>query len=74
MSSNLFSAFRRLLPKQPVLIGVVVSTGSGSSLVEMPGAERVTVRGEATVGSSVFIRHGAIEGTAPSLPLVLVEV
>ena len=74
MSTNLFAQFKRLVPSAPLLVGQVISSGSGSSTVEYPGGARVVVRGEATVGTNVFTRAGAIEGNAPSLTLVLVEV
>jgi hypothetical protein len=34
----------------------------------------VVVRGEGTVSTNVFVRNGAIEGPAPSLTQVFVEV
>ena len=74
MSTNLFTHFRRLLPAQPLLAGVVISAGSGAVVVELPGGSRVTVRGDGTVGMSVFIRGGAVEGVAPALTQVFVEV
>lgn len=74
MSTNLFAQFRRLLPASPLLVGTVISSGSGTAVVELPGAARISVRGEATVGDSVFVRNGSIEGPAPDLPLVLVDV
>lgn len=33
-----------------------------------------TVRGESTVGQNVFVRDGLIEGEAPSLPFVAIEI
>lgn len=74
MSTNLFSQFKRLLPAQPLLVGTVISSGSGAVLVELPGGDRITARGEATPGDDVFVRNGAVEGTAPALTLVLIEV
>lgn len=71
---NLFAQFRRLVPGSPLLVCTVISSGSGGAIVELPGGSRIAVRGEATVGSSVFVRDNAIQGTAPSLPLVTVEV
>ena len=74
MSTNLFAQFRRLIPTSPVLVGLVVSSGSGQVLVELPGGSRVTIRGDATVGSHVSMRSGAVEGVAPSLPAGTIEV
>ena len=74
MSANLFTQFRRLLPSAPLLVCDVISSGSGGAIVELPGGARISVRGEATTGTKVFVRNGAIEGPAPNLPVVLVEV
>ena len=72
--SNLFAQFRRLLPGQPLLVGVVVSSSASETLVELPGGDRIAVRGSATVGASVFVRAGAIEGEAPALGDGTIEV
>lgn len=74
MATNLFSQFRRLLPAQPLLVGEVVSSGGGAVVVMLPGGDEITVRGSATVGANVFVRDGMVEGAAPSLTVVLVEV
>lgn len=74
MSTNLFAQFKRLAPGAPLLVGQVISSGAGSSTVEYPGGVQVVVRGEGTVSTNVFTRAGAIEGPAPNLTLVLVEV
>lgn len=72
--SNLFAQFRRLLPGQPLLVGVVISSSASEALVELPGGSRIAVRGSAAVGSSVFVRAGAIEGEAPALTGGTIEV
>lgn len=74
MSTNLFAQFRRLLPASPLLVGEVISSGSGAVVVELPGGDRVTVRGEATVGTAVFVRAGAVEGPAPMLSGGTIEI
>lgn len=73
-TSNLFAQFRRLLPGQPLLVGTVISSGSGLVVVELPGGAQINARGQATVGAQVFVRGGAIEGEAPSLPSGTIEV
>lgn len=74
MTTNLFAQFKRLLPGQPLMVGTVISSGSGAVLVELPGGDRLTIRGEATPGDQVFFRNGSVEGTAPALTVVLIEV
>lgn len=74
MTMNLFAQFKRLLPGQPLMVGTVISSGSGAVLVELPGGDRLTVRGEADPGGKVFFRNGAVEGPAPALTTVLIDV
>lgn len=74
MATNLFAQFRRLLPASPLLVGEVISSGSGIVLVELPGGDRITVRGEGTVASAVFVRSGVVEGPAPSLAGAVIEI
>jgi len=74
MSTNPFTRLINMLPKRPLQVGVVASTGGGTSVVTLPGGGSVVVRGTASVGASVFFRDSVIEGTAPSLTVVEIEV
>lgn len=74
MSINPFARLRALLAGPPLQVGTVVAVDSGLATVELPGGNRVQVRGDASVGGSVFFRDGAIEGDAPALPVVNIEV
>lgn len=72
--SNLYVEFLRLLPSAPLLVGVVDAVFSGGAVVLLQGGGQLRVRGEAAVGQHVFVRDGVIEGVAPSLTLVEIEV
>lgn len=72
--SNLFVQFMRLLPNAPLQVGVVDSLFTGGAVVVLQGGGQLRVRGEAAVGQRVFVRDGLIEGIAPSLTLVEIEV
>jgi len=74
MTTNLWKRLKQLLPEAPLLIGTVVSVSTYGAVVELPDESRVAVRGEATTGQKVFIRDGLIEGPAPSLTTVLIEI
>jgi hypothetical protein len=52
-----------------VQIATVVYCAYGSTIVELPGAGQVRVRGEAAVGAKVFIQDGVVQGPAPDLPV-----
>ena len=70
--SNLYRKFRELIPDAPLLVGEVVSTSP--LRVELPDGSLIPARGEATLGALVFVRDGAIEGPAPTLPVELIEI
>lgn len=73
--SNLYRQLRDLLPEPPLLRAVVAADhGDGSCTVTYPGGSPQRVRGSAAVNASVFVRNGVIEGSAPELEAVTVEV
>lgn len=71
---NLYKAFLDLIPDPALQVGVVESVSNNIVTLEMPGGGLLTARGTATVGQTVFVRGGVIEGPAPSLPVELIEV
>lgn len=72
--SNLFRDFANLFPDPALQVATVTATSGGLAAVELPGGGRLQVRGAATVGQRVFVRNGVIEGEAPNLPLVILEI
>ena len=70
--SNLYRKFKALIPDAPLLVGTVIATTP--LRVELPDGTQVPARGEATLGDRVFVRDGAIEGPAPTLPVEIIEV
>lgn len=66
---NLFLRLKELLAPGRVQIATVVYCAHGSTIVELPGAGQVRVRGEAAVGAKVFIQDGVVQGPAPDLPV-----
>ncbi|WP_390211430.1 hypothetical protein [Undibacterium danionis] len=42
--------------------------------IQLPGGAYITARGVSTVGNKVFVRDGVIEGVAPTLTVVTVEI
>lgn len=72
---NLWRAFERLLPGEPLLIADVLSVNAdGTRTVQQLDGGVLRVTGEATVGQRVFVRAGAIEGPAPTLTSVTIEI
>jgi len=73
-TTNLWKRLKQLLPDAPLLIGTVDSTSTYGAIVLLPDGSPVSVRGTASVGQKVFVRNGIIEGVAPSLTAVLIEI
>lgn len=71
---NVYKILRGLLPDPALQVGVVISVASGTATIELPGGGTVQGRGDATAGQHVFVRDGVIEGQAPSLTAVLIDV
>lgn len=74
MSTNTYALFRSLLKEPRLNIGTVALVSNGEASITLPGGGVVRARGDATVGQKVFVRNRVIEGTAPNLPIVLIEV
>lgn len=70
--SNLYRKFRELIPEAPLLVGTVLS--DSPARIQLPDGTQIAARGEATLGQAVFVRDGVIEGAAPALPTVLIDV
>lgn len=77
MSTNLFRALRELLPEAPLQVATVVAVhaATGESTVEWPGGSQQRVRGTGVAApTQAYVRDGVIEGPAPSLTLVDIDV
>jgi hypothetical protein len=77
MSTNLFRALRELLPEAPLQVATVVTvhTATGESTVAWPGASQQRVRGTGVAAPGrAYVRNGVIEGPAPNLTLVDIDV
>lgn len=75
---NLWRRFADLLPHSPTLLAMVTllhSDGSASLTLLGGGILRTRTGGvDCSVGDRVFVRDGQIQGLAPQLPQVMVEI
>lgn len=71
---NIFKEFADLIPDAPLQVGTVTATDGAVATIELPGGGLLRARGDALVGQRVFVRDGLIEGDAPSLPIVAIEI
>jgi hypothetical protein len=74
--SNAFFDLVALLPASRLESGVVAATDGVTALVELPDGRQINARnaGGYAAGAAVFVRGGAIEGAAPALVEVRIEV
>lgn len=63
-----------LLPQAPLQVGTVLSTDGLVAKVQLPGGGVVRARGDAAAGARVFVRGEVIEGPAPTLATVTIDV
>ena len=75
MTTNIYRQLRELLPEPALAVATVVAEHTdGSTTVQYPGGSQQRVRGVADIGQRVFLRSGQIEGTAPSLTSITIDV
>lgn len=72
--ANLYRVFRDLIPEAPLLVGEVTAVQTGGCVVSLPAGGTVFARGVAAIGQQVFVRDGVIEGEAPALAVVEIEI
>lgn len=73
-TTNLWKRLRQLLPEAPLLVGTVIEVSPYGVSVQLPDGAVTVVRGTAAVNDNVFIRNGVVEGQAPSLDTVIIEI
>lgn len=76
-STNVYRALLDMVYTDHLGVAVVsaIHLSNMTSTVMWPGGSSQIVRGTSVnVGSSAFIRSGSIEGPAPSLPTVTIDV
>lgn len=76
--SNVWAAFASLLPARALRVGTALTVyEDDTALLELPqgGRVRIATGGVSVMsGSRYFFKAGRIEGEAPALPTVEVEV
>ena len=72
--TNIYRQFLDLIPARPLQVGTVTAVSGNTCTVELPGGGLLQARGTAAVNDQVFVRDGVIEGQAPALTLVVIEI
>ena len=69
--SNLYIQHKELLAPGRVQLGEVTAYADGMATVDLPGGGQLRARGQASVGTKVFVQAGVIQGPAPDLPMIV---
>ncbi|MFZ6709534.1 hypothetical protein [Undibacterium sp. TC9W] len=72
--ANIYKVFKDLMPAPLLLVGKVIAVRPGHNIIELPGGAQVMARGPATLNTKVFFKDGVIEGEAPDLTVVNIDV
>lgn len=73
--ANFYKSLLSILPGNPLLVGTVVQAVGTELRIELPDGTVAAARGSFSEGEFVFFRPGgAVEGVAPALDYVEIEV
>lgn len=71
---NLWRRFVDLGGRSLRTVGTCIASEFGESMIEYPGGFAVKVQGSGTVGQRYFVRNGKLDGEAPDLVALEIEV
>ena len=74
MAGNIYQQFLNLLPRRVRRVATVVAIEGDVATLELPGGGLLTAVGSGAVGAQVFVRDGVIEGEAPPMAIVVIEI
>ena len=71
---NIYKRFSDLTGRTLRTVGTCLSADFGECTIQYPGGSLVRVKGAGTVGQRYFVLAGKLDGEAPALVAVVVEV
>jgi len=73
---NLYQEFNALAIEHPLQIGTVTKISNGIATIQLPSGEEITARGASSnlLNNTVFVKGDVIDGSAPSLPMSIIEI
>ena len=72
--NNLWSRFRDLNPKAKRVVGTCIRADTGECTIQFPGGSLIQARGVAVEGQRYFVLDGQLDGDAPTLATLEIEV
>lgn len=74
MRANLWNRFRDASGRSLRTVGTCIDSAYGDSKIQYPSGGVVVVRGDGTVGTRYFVKDGKLDGEAPALTAVEIEI
>ncbi len=71
---NLFKRFSALTGRSLRTVGVCIDADFGECTIEYPSGSQVRVKGGGVEGSRYFVIDGRMDGEAPDLPTLTIEI
>jgi len=71
---NLFKRWSDLNGRSLRTVGTCIAADYGECTIQYPGGSVVRVKGAGTPGTRYFVLDGKLDGEAPSLPSLTIEV
>jgi len=71
---NLYKRFSDLTGRKLRTVAVCLSSSAGESWMQYPGGGLAKVKGEGATGTLYFIFDGRLDGEAPALTALVVEI
>lgn len=71
---NLYKRFSDLTGRSLRTVGTCISADAGECTIQYPGGGLVRVKGSGTPGQRYFVLDGRLDGEAPTLAALVVEV
>jgi hypothetical protein len=74
--TNLYRALRQVIQEPPLLHGSVIAVHASDNqvTVQYPGGGTQRVRGSGVVSEEVWVKDGQVQGPAPTLVAMTIEV
>lgn len=71
---NLYKRFSDLTGRKLRTVGICISADFGECTIQYPGGSAVRVKGTGTPGTRYFVLDGKLDGEAPTLPALEIEI
>lgn len=71
---NLFKRWQDLTGRSLRTVGTCIAVDFGECMIEYPGGSFVWVKGAGVMGTRYFVKDGKLDGEAPALASLTIEI